>query len=144
MDENLVYEFTRSISKTGGLGLVSEEAVQWAQQLPEADQVTLYARIRDESDRMESEWRDSFIASTGFTADALSEPEEQPEDDIITKFINWALSYEDRVSVFASFEDLLEQAGPEQLQKAQQLVIASGQKDLLEILYEYIDAPEEG
>ena len=62
----------RSLSKTGGFGLVGDE---WLMALPPAltssEAANLYVRLRDESERLESEWRDKFIALFPQSTDQL-------------------------------------------------------------------------
>jgi hypothetical protein len=70
--DDIIYIIARSLSKTGSFGLVGDE---WLRALPPAltssEAANLYVRLRDESERLESEWRDKFIALFPQSADQL-------------------------------------------------------------------------
>jgi hypothetical protein len=138
MDANRAYEMTRSVSKTGEFGLVSKETLDWAMRLTDAEKVSLYCRIRDESQRMESEWRDGFIRSVQIQAESL--PEAECFDVDLDDFIRWAKDHSDRAEVSDTLWELLEQASSGAIQRARRLVEETGQDDLLEVFEEF-DGP---
>lgn len=134
MQQNDVFEITRSISKTGALGLVFGETLHRARELSESEKVSLYCQVRDESRRMESEWRDEFIEAVGIRTDALPAAESGAVD--LAGFIVWARNHADRGNVLDTLEELLEQTSPAEIRRARQLIVETGQDDLLSILDE--------
>jgi hypothetical protein len=79
MDRNRACEFIRYVSKNGDLHLVSQETLAWAQSLSDSDKIGLYCAIRDESMRLESEWRQEFIQKVNPVATNLP-PIQDPAD----------------------------------------------------------------
>jgi MoxR-like ATPase len=71
--DDVVYELARSVSKTGSFDLAADV---WLQVLPSALSreavVALYVAIRDESKRLEFEWRPIFAAA--FVRDEVALP----------------------------------------------------------------------
>ncbi|MGI9496487.1 MAG: hypothetical protein ACR2NK_10565, partial [Mariniblastus sp.] len=123
-------EIIRSVSKTGGLGLVSDDAIQWAQQLEDGDKASLYSIVRDESERNESEWRDEFIDRVRVKPESLPDPADESID--IREFLVWAASNDDRGEVLDCFEEIIERATD--LIELRQQITESGQTDLLSML----------
>ena len=64
----------QSLSKTGGFFLVQHELEGLAGRLSEAQAVALYLYLRDESSRLEMEWRGEFIAAFPEADSALPAP----------------------------------------------------------------------
>ncbi len=70
--DDVVYVIARSLSKTGGFGLVSDVLLlSLSGALTTSEAVDLYARLRDESGRLEYQWRDDFTAIFRQAADGL-------------------------------------------------------------------------
>ncbi len=67
-------EFVRYIGKAGDLELVSESSIDWARGLSCDEEVALYLKVRDESKRLEDEWRDAFAAKVGIEEQLLPAP----------------------------------------------------------------------
>ena len=64
--EDLAYELARSVSKVGDFGLASERALSALKgSLKESQVRELYAYVRDESQRLEGEWRPAFESLFG-------------------------------------------------------------------------------
>jgi hypothetical protein len=135
MDENRAYEMTRYVSKNGDMGLVSQETIQWAHNLPKSDKVALYCRVRDDSLRLESEWRKEFVERVGIDDSELPEPADEGTD--LREFLLWAAAEEDRGGVMDSLEEFLEEASEDGLALARKLIEQTSQTDLLLILEEY-------
>lgn len=60
MDISPSDDFVRYISKNGDLELVSQSSIEWARGLSHDEKIALYIKVRDESQRIEDEWRDEF------------------------------------------------------------------------------------
>ena len=133
MKSDDVHELTRSISKTGGLGLASDEKLQWAQQLGDDDKVTLYCIFRDESQRHESEWRDEFIDRIRIQEELLPEPANESID--LQGFLSWAATHGNRSEVLDSFEEIIERCPDLEALRTQ--LTSVGQSDLLAMLDDY-------
>lgn len=58
---SISYELARSVSKTGGFGLAANTLMRIAPILDETNAIELYVYIRDESNRIEQEWRNEFV-----------------------------------------------------------------------------------
>jgi hypothetical protein len=69
---NIAYELSRSVSKVGNFKLVGESMLPILRQFLSADQwVELYVAIRDESQRLEFEWRNEFETAFPESVDKL-------------------------------------------------------------------------
>jgi hypothetical protein len=64
----------RSVSKNGDFFLAQEELDALAGLLSDADVISLYEHIRDNSMRLEEEWRDEFIEAFPEQESLLPEP----------------------------------------------------------------------
>ncbi|MFA6956716.1 MAG: hypothetical protein WC538_12670 [Thermoanaerobaculia bacterium] len=80
--DDVVYELARSVSKTGSFDLAGDV---WLQVLPPAlppeAVIALYVAIRDESERLEFEWRPAF--ATAFVRDEASLPPPRDEEILV-------------------------------------------------------------
>lgn len=63
LDANDLYALVRSVSKNGDFFLAAAELASASHILNSSQTVRLYEHIRDNSDRLEVEWRDEFIAA---------------------------------------------------------------------------------
>lgn len=134
-DDDRTWEITRSVSKTGELVLVGGDTLAWARALPDADKRVLYERVRDESKRLEAEWRRAFVEAVGVDDDELPAPMD-PELDV-EAFVRWAAGEKARSEVLASLEEILELADADQLRRLRELAEATGQHDLLDTMAEF-------
>lgn len=73
--DQFAYDLIRTISKTGEFELVSQDSLDWACSLEDSDKVALYCRIRDESGRLEDEWRGDFVDVVDVDEELLPNPE---------------------------------------------------------------------
>lgn len=71
--ENLVYGIARYVSKRGDLDHSHSELTELATFLSAEEVVELYTAIRDQSGRLEDEWRDEFIEYFPESEDDLPE-----------------------------------------------------------------------
>jgi len=67
-------ELARYVSKTGDFELAEDVLNQCIARLDSAQAVSLYKYIRDESRRLEEEWRDEFKEAFPDIADELPDP----------------------------------------------------------------------
>ena len=68
-------DLIRTVSKTGEFELASPGSLEWACSLDDQEIVDLYIQIRDESRRLEQEWRDEFVELVDIDEDCLPDPE---------------------------------------------------------------------
>jgi len=59
---NLIYDITRHVSKLGELSILDAELRAMQTFFRAEDAVELYTKIRDDSMRFESEWREQFVS----------------------------------------------------------------------------------
>jgi hypothetical protein len=67
-------EFVRYIGKNGDLEFVSESSIDWARGLSCDEKIALYVKVRDESQRLEDEWRNEFVAKVRIEEHLLPTP----------------------------------------------------------------------
>lgn len=72
--KSIPLDFIRYIGKTGDLALVSESSIDWACGLSSDEKIALYLKVRDESQRLEDEWRDEFVAKVRIEEHRLPPP----------------------------------------------------------------------
>jgi hypothetical protein len=137
MDANRACEIMRCVSKNGDLGLVCDDTIQWARNLPGSDKIALYCQVRDESQRLESEWRQEFAARVEIEDAAL--PDALVREVNLEEFLVWAASHQDRGEVMDTLEELLERATEEDMAVARKIVEQTCQEDLRPILDDYQD-----
>ena len=75
MQNRFADDLVRTLSKTGGFVLASPESLDWACSLDDEEQVELYCKLRDESQRIEDEWRYDFIDLVEIDDELLPDPE---------------------------------------------------------------------
>ena len=105
LGENQKYEIARSVSKCGELCLVSDETINEAKRLDDSSKIELYIYIKDESMRLEAEWRNEFCHKIEISHELL--PEAESETDIIMQFLEAAKESQSKEEVADEFEDLL-------------------------------------
>ena len=102
--ETLLYDWSRSVSKVGSFRLASDTWIEKIAKILSADEIpTIYEHIRDQSERLEFEWRDEFVKR--FSAETILLP---PSRDAM--FIMDALFEVVEKGNGSSLEDLLETA----------------------------------
>lgn len=74
MHNRFADDLVRTLAKTGGFVLASPESLDWACSLDVEDQIALYGLLRDESQRIEDEWRYDFIDLVEIDDDLLPDP----------------------------------------------------------------------
>lgn len=74
LDANDLDALVRSVSKSGDFFIVAAELASASHTLNLNQAVRLYEHIRDNSDRLEAEWRDEFIAAFSGVEQILAEP----------------------------------------------------------------------
>jgi hypothetical protein len=81
MDIDPSGDFIRYIRKNGDLALVSQSSIDWARRLSNDEKIVLYLKVRDESQRLEEEWRDEFATKLDIEENLL--PPIIPMDDFL-------------------------------------------------------------
>jgi hypothetical protein len=74
VSEAMKQELVRSVSKNGDFLLAQAELDALAGSLEDAEVISLYEYIRDNSMRLEGEWRDEFIEAFPEQESLLPEP----------------------------------------------------------------------
>lgn len=74
LDANDLDTLVRSVSKNGDFFIAAVELASASHILNSKQAVRLYEHIRDNSDRLEMEWRNEFIAAFSGVESLLPEP----------------------------------------------------------------------
>lgn len=74
LDANDLDAIVRSVSKNGDFFMAAAELASSSHILNPSQTARLYEHIRDNSDRLEVEWRDEFIAAFSGVESLLPEP----------------------------------------------------------------------